>query len=106
MFNTNEGFVQSHRTYLITADSMEDMKEWVSVLEEATANQETQKCDDSKDIIRQGWLNKRGGRRRNWKKRWFVLTDTSMTLFYYRNEKVSYIFLIFIVVLIISLSLY
>lgn len=89
IYNSNEGFVQSHRTYLIIADSEDDMNQWLSVLQNrAKMDINNLPKSDGKDVIRSGWLNKRGGRRKTWKKRWFVLTETSMTLFYYRNEKV------------------
>jgi hypothetical protein len=31
------------------------------------------KEDENAVVIKEGWLNKKGGARRNWKKRWFVL---------------------------------
>ncbi|KAL9940189.1 hypothetical protein V8E36_000894 [Tilletia maclaganii] len=39
----------------------------------------------SEHIVRSGYLNKRGEKRKNWKKRWFVLRSTKLA--YYKNEK-------------------
>jgi cytohesin len=37
-------------------------------------------------IIKEGWLWKQGGRVRNWKRRWFVITDGC--LFYFETRTV------------------
>jgi hypothetical protein len=91
LFQPSEvGFVQNHRTYLITADSREDMNQWVEAINKSVGPENKISFhDDPRDIIRQGWLVKMGGRRKTWKKRWFVLTDKTMTLFYFRTEKVN-----------------
>jgi len=38
-------------------------------------------------IIREGWLRKEGGRRHNWKKRWFTLGDTNQLTYYESPDK-------------------
>eukprot|EP00736_Rhodelphis_marinus_P000260 Rmarinus@m.22836 len=38
-------------------------------------------------IVKSGWLTKQGGIVRNWKERWFVLTDTH--LHYYKDKEAS-----------------
>ena len=93
LFHQNDGFVKSHKSYVINAETHEDMMDWVNTLtkklekkKRSTLSYRT--IDNPKEILKQGWLNKRGGRRKNWKKRWFVLTDKTLTLFYYDNEKV------------------
>lgn len=50
--------------------------------------------DHSQEIIlRQGWLYKKGGSRRNWKRRFFLLsqreTDQSTSLYYYETDKIA-----------------
>jgi hypothetical protein len=37
-------------------------------------------------VVKQGWLTKKGGQRRNWKTRWFVLKTNEFS--YYNNKKV------------------
>jgi hypothetical protein len=41
----------------------------------------------SVQIIREGWLTKEGGRRHNWKKRWFTLGDTKQLTYYETANK-------------------
>jgi len=36
-------------------------------------------------VVKQGWLTKKGGQRRNWKTRWFVLKTNELS--YYNNKK-------------------
>lgn len=38
-------------------------------------------------ILRQGWMTKKGGSRRNWKRRFFLLSENS--LYYYENDKIA-----------------
>jgi len=39
----------------------------------------------SGSVVKQGWLTKKGGQRRNWKTRWFVLRPNEFS--YYNNKK-------------------
>jgi hypothetical protein len=36
--------------------------------------------------VKEGWLTKQGGERKNWKKRWFLLQDN--ILYYFADQKV------------------
>lgn len=38
-------------------------------------------------VIKEGWLTKRGGRRKNWKKRWFVIRHKTDVEYYEDEEK-------------------
>jgi len=38
-------------------------------------------------IVREGWLRKEGGKRHNWKKRWFTLGDTNQLTYYESPDK-------------------
>jgi len=38
-------------------------------------------------IIREGWLRKEGGKRHNWKRRWFTLGDTNQLTYYESPDK-------------------
>jgi len=41
-------------------------------------------------IVREGWLTKEGGKRHNWKKRWFTLGDTKQLTYYETPDKKSH----------------
>eukprot|EP01088_Endostelium_zonatum_P020895 TRINITY_DN7922_c0_g1_i1.p1 TRINITY_DN7922_c0_g1~~TRINITY_DN7922_c0_g1_i1.p1 ORF type:complete len:104 (-),score=23.18 TRINITY_DN7922_c0_g1_i1:86-397(-) len=43
----------------------------------------------NKQVVKQGWLLKKGGRRKNWKKRFFVLLDSPKELRYYESDSAS-----------------
>jgi len=38
-----------------------------------------------KGVLKKGYLTKRGGNRKNWKKRWFILKEN--TMFYYESRE-------------------
>jgi len=44
--------------------------------------------DDSKPIIKEGWLEKKGQTRRNWNKRWFVLRGSTLSYYAAQDYKV------------------
>lgn len=60
-----------HRRFRLQTDSPESCELWVQALKKIKAYYKFQ--TDSKIIVEQGFLLKRGGKRRNWKKRLFVL---------------------------------
>ena len=37
-------------------------------------------------VTKVGWLTKRGAKRKNWKRRWFVLAAAEQTLCYYKSQ--------------------
>ncbi|XP_013064851.2 cytohesin-1-like isoform X2 [Biomphalaria glabrata] len=50
--------------------------------------------DDGNDLmhtffnpVKEGWLNKQGGRVKNWKRRWFILNDNCLYYFQYTTDK-------------------
>lgn len=83
--------ITPNRTYLLTSDNETDLREWAWAIEKSVAylrdlsnsgaespSEVSQKC---------GFLMKKGGQRRNWKKRWFMLQDKSLHYYSARPEK-------------------
>lgn len=103
--------VTPERNYLITANSKEDMEGWMHVLLEIVGNvvddsgntqlrsynnEDDDEVAVSPDeisnfirmdtkITKEGYLIKQGGKIKTWKRRWFVLRES--TLAYYKDEK-------------------
>ncbi|ETO16329.1 hypothetical protein RFI_21024 [Reticulomyxa filosa] len=67
--------VTAKRTFVLCAKDSTDLEGWRYAIENATFG----------GRLFQGWLTKRGEKRKSWKKRWFVIFDTH-EMRYYDNE--------------------
>ncbi|KJE96523.1 cytohesin 1 [Capsaspora owczarzaki ATCC 30864] len=84
---TLEGFIKNNRGI----NQGQDLApEFLSVLYDRIKNEELEmpKDEDGTDMSytffnpeREGWLTKQGGRKKNWRKRWFVLTGNCLYYF-------------------------
>mmetsp|Transcript_6443 Transcript_6443/g.19522 ORF Transcript_6443/g.19522 Transcript_6443/m.19522 type:complete len:1618 (-) Transcript_6443:166-5019(-) len=97
--------VTTHRTYHLLASSAEDRLAWLGAIKRAKANywrSHKKRVASTKDLKkhlrqlteararkpeREGWLSKQGGRVKNWKKRWFILRNT--TLYYFTSAQAN-----------------
>ena len=86
--------VSSGRTFVLQADSVLDMNDWISVItaavEEASVlggkpksitdtNHHRVAKKQADNLIKHGWMKKKGDVVKNWKKRYFVLSMVSDT---------------------------
>eukprot|EP00012_Vannella_robusta_P002403 CAMPEP_0206191106 /NCGR_PEP_ID=MMETSP0166-20121206/5164_1 /ASSEMBLY_ACC=CAM_ASM_000260 /TAXON_ID=95228 /ORGANISM="Vannella robusta, Strain DIVA3 518/3/11/1/6" /LENGTH=181 /DNA_ID=CAMNT_0053607345 /DNA_START=507 /DNA_END=1049 /DNA_ORIENTATION=+ len=86
--------VSSGRTFVLQADSVLDMNDWISVItaavEEASVlggkpksitdtNHQRVAKKQADNLIKHGWMKKKGDVVKNWKKRYFVLSMVSDT---------------------------
>lgn len=89
------------RTYPIACENMEDMFDWVHAIKRATIfytivvggeesstgteekKDESFPCYSKMEPIKEGELNKQGGKVKNWHKRWCVLT--SKAIYYFKS---------------------
>ncbi|KAJ3436326.1 sesquipedalian [Anaeramoeba flamelloides] len=73
-----------YRVYHLETENVKEQFMWLETLNRAIASGKALKTKDP-TIIKEGFLKKQGGTIKNWKKRWFILTDTNF--FYYKNQK-------------------
>ncbi|KAL6078433.1 Rho GTPase activating protein 24 [Balamuthia mandrillaris] len=81
-------FSKRHPSFNIFADSQEELEEWIQALnleDLAGLWGSSSALLSPSPIVKEGWLTKRGGRVKSWRRRWFVLRDSM--LHYYRDEK-------------------
>lgn len=75
------------RVYLLSAESEAEVKEWVWVIEKLQAHLQLESARPragSDANVRSGYLYKKGAKRRNWKRRLFVLSGRMLR--YYPNS--------------------
>jgi len=89
LFNPEAALVQRHRSYLLQAESREELVSWEAALREKGVLREGDEEESAETELprKTGWLNKQGGRWKNWRRRWFVLLGTD--LYYYQSEKAA-----------------
>jgi len=94
---------RSGRTYILQAETVEEMNDWISVITVAISDSTKERKEDlepkvqrresesakkkpSTTVVKYGWMKKRGEVVKNWKKRYFILcmvSDTKSELKYY-----------------------
>eukprot|EP01114_Cavostelium_apophysatum_P022806 TRINITY_DN8379_c0_g1_i1.p1 TRINITY_DN8379_c0_g1~~TRINITY_DN8379_c0_g1_i1.p1 ORF type:complete len:588 (-),score=142.77 TRINITY_DN8379_c0_g1_i1:130-1893(-) len=77
-------FTKSHPSFFVYADSEEELISWVQAIN-MKSNAEVHLVTKSPNsCLKEGYLLKRSGMVKNWKKRWFTLSGN--TLAYYREK--------------------
>ena len=79
--------VTSYRVFYLAAGSEKEMFEWLVTLKKIMgAVASASRSGPSNGIRKEGWLHKRGEGRKNWTKRWFKLTGSSLNYAEKKNK--------------------